>query len=96
MFEDRGGVIPASLFDLAELVRSASLYIGHDTGPTHLAAQLGVPTLALFGPTDASIWRPVGPLARIIAPPREHLLPADMSWLEVDQVVQAAISMLHS
>jgi len=36
-------------FELAGLLRQASFVIGNDTGPTHLAAHLGVPGLALFG-----------------------------------------------
>ncbi len=41
-----------TLAELVELTRRASLFIGGDTGPMHLAAALGVPVLALFGPTD--------------------------------------------
>lgn len=37
------------------------VYVGHDSGPTHLAAQLGAPTVALFGPTSPAVWRPLGP-----------------------------------
>jgi len=49
--------------DLAELARwiaGARLYIGNDSGITHLAAAVGTPTLAIFGPTDPAIWRPAG------------------------------------
>lgn len=41
-----------SIPQLIALTRRASLFVGGDTGPTHLAALLGVPTVALFGPTD--------------------------------------------
>jgi hypothetical protein len=49
--------------DLAELARwisGARLYIGNDSGITHLAAAVGTPTLALFGPTDPTLWCPAG------------------------------------
>lgn len=36
------------------------LFVGHDSGITHLAALLGVPTIALFGPTDPARWAPRG------------------------------------
>lgn len=41
---------PASLLELRELLASAALFVGNDSGPMHLAAALGVPCLALFGP----------------------------------------------
>jgi ADP-heptose:LPS heptosyltransferase len=48
------------ILDLAHELAAADLFIGHDTGVTHLAAALAVPTIALFGPTDPRIWRPLG------------------------------------
>ncbi len=45
---------------------AASHYIGNDSGITHLAAALGTPTLALFGPTDPAQWAPRGPHVRIL------------------------------
>lgn len=47
-------------FQLAALLYSARLYIGHDSGPTHLAAMLGVPTVALFGFTSPILNAPIG------------------------------------
>ena len=50
----------SNLLDLAQWIRGARLYIGNDSGITHLAAATGVPTLALFGPTDPEVWGPRG------------------------------------
>jgi ADP-heptose:LPS heptosyltransferase len=50
-----------SLPVLAALLSQAGVFVGNDSGVSHLAASSGVPTLALFGPTDPSIWRPLGP-----------------------------------
>ena len=50
----------ASLVELARELASARLYIGNDSGITHLAAAVGCPTIALFGPTDAAVWAPRG------------------------------------
>jgi heptosyltransferase-1 len=47
--------------ELARLLARARLYVGHDSGPTHLAAALGVPTLALFGFTSPILNAPIGP-----------------------------------
>jgi ADP-heptose:LPS heptosyltransferase len=51
---------------LAALMRQADLYLGNDSGITHLAAACGIPTVALFGPTDPQIWGPRGPQVSII------------------------------
>lgn len=47
-----------SLADLIALLAKARLVVGNDSGPLHLAAALGTPTLALFGPTDPNLYRP--------------------------------------
>ncbi|MBV8864675.1 MAG: glycosyltransferase family 9 protein [Acidobacteriaceae bacterium] len=48
------------LAELAHWLSGAKLYIGNDSGITHLAAALGIPTLALFGPTEPAKWAPRG------------------------------------
>lgn len=44
--------------ELATLIGAASVYVGPDTSVTHLAAATGVPTVALYGPTDPRLWGP--------------------------------------
>lgn len=44
--------IPTSLTQYVSLARRARLFVGGDTGPMHLAAALGVPVVAILGPTD--------------------------------------------
>jgi len=48
------------LYDLARWLARARLYVGNDSGITHLAAAVGTPVLALFGPTDPAVWGPRG------------------------------------
>lgn len=76
--------------DLSELARwlaGARLYIGNDSGITHLAAALGVPTLALFGPTDPARWAPRGE--------NVHFLRCDpIEKLPLETVLQAANRLL--
>ncbi len=55
-----------SLLQLAALLKRSTAYLGNDSGITHLAAALGLPTLAIFGPTDPAIWGPRGPGVRIL------------------------------
>ena len=54
-----------SLRDLLVLATAAAAYVGNDAGPTHLAA-LAAPTLALFGPTEPAVWRPLGKSVRVV------------------------------
>ncbi len=48
------------LSQTAGILTHAAMFVGHDSGLTHLAAALAVPTIALFGPTDAVRWTPRG------------------------------------
>lgn len=54
------------LLDLAACLQEVSLFVGNDSGVTHLAAFLGVPTIALFGPSDPVQWAPLGPRVRVL------------------------------
>src|SRR5262249_51555088 len=53
-------VADLSLSQLSAVLQRVAAYVGNDSGVTHLAALAGVPTLALFGPTDPAYWAPVG------------------------------------
>ena len=48
------------LVTMAGILSHAALFVGHDSGLTHVTAALHVPTLALFGPTAISRWAPRG------------------------------------
>ena len=53
---------------LIALLRRSRLMVGPDTGPVHLAAALGVPTVGLFGPTDPRRNGPYGPCHKSLRP----------------------------
>ncbi len=53
---------------LAALLARCQAFVGHDSGITHLAAAVGIPTLALFGPTDPLVWGPRSPRACVLQP----------------------------
>ena len=63
-----GAALPlfTSLGELVALLRRAHLFVGGDTGPLHMAALLGVPTVALFGPTDPERNGPYWPGCRTL------------------------------
>jgi ADP-heptose:LPS heptosyltransferase len=93
---------PAGLGALKNALARARLFVGADTGPTHIAAALGVPTLGLLGPTDVNKLAPYGPKSRGIAsgarcsPCKLRWCPDTvcMSGLDVDTVEAAALELL--
>jgi heptosyltransferase III len=76
-----------NLADLAAWMRGARLYIGNDSGITHLAAATGCRTLALFGPTDPAVWAPRGPNVKV-------LRASPLADLSVESVLLAANRLL--
>ena len=59
------------LLGLLSLLKSVHGYIGNDSGVTHLSAFIGIPTLAIFGPSDPVRWRPSGRKVEIVRPALE-------------------------
>lgn len=74
---------------LGAVVARASLYVGNDSGVSHLAAAFGAPTLALFGPTDPAVWSPVGRRVTTLRSDDEK-----MSGLSFDPVRSAAATLM--
>jgi heptosyltransferase III len=55
---------------IARVLSRGRIYLGNDSGLTHLAAAVSGPeVLALFGPTDPRVWAPLGPHVQTIAAP---------------------------
>ncbi|MEX2222101.1 MAG: lipopolysaccharide heptosyltransferase I [Candidatus Rokuibacteriota bacterium] len=82
---------PTDLHELAALLRRASLMVANDTGPLHLAAALGTPSLGLFGPTRAERNGPYGPRGRGLQSPD-----GTMAALGPEAAVEAALGLLAS
>lgn len=61
---------PPDLLLAHALLARARLFVGGDTGLSHLAAAAGCPTLALFGPSDETLYAPWGPHVRVVRGPR--------------------------
>ncbi|HEV2117856.1 MAG TPA: glycosyltransferase family 9 protein [Terriglobales bacterium] len=62
-------VLSCPLSELVAFTRRARLFIGGDTGPMHLAAALGVPVVALFGPTSPARNGPFGTRSMVLRSP---------------------------
>jgi heptosyltransferase III len=69
------------LSGLAVVLMQSRAFAGHDSGITHIAAAVGIPTLCLWGPTKQSIWRPLGSNVRLLNAPN-----GDLPNLEVKRV----------
>jgi heptosyltransferase-2 len=52
--------------ELAARLARCRIFLGHDSGISHLAAAAGAPCVLLFGPTDPALWAPSGPKVRVI------------------------------
>ena len=59
--------------ELAALLTRCRLFLGHDSGISHLAAAVGIPCVLLFGPTDPDIWAPLQPTVTVVRSPDETL-----------------------
>jgi len=70
---------------LGAVLARAGLYLGNDSGVSHLAAAWGAPVLALFGPTDPAQWAPVGPRVKVLRAQDEK-----MDGLALEEVERAA------
>jgi heptosyltransferase III len=66
---------------LAHRLRECHLFLGHDSGVSHLAAACGVPCRLLFGPTDPAVWAPLGESVRVL-----RAAQGDLTGLTVDEV----------
>jgi ADP-heptose:LPS heptosyltransferase len=83
-----------SFGDIASLARRAAFCIGNDTGPTHLAAVAGCPTLALFGEdSDPALCAPRGPRVAVLRrQPLARLPLADVQAALQDLINQTAVT----
>lgn len=70
---------------LAPRLARSRLFIGNDSGITHLAAVAGCPTVAVFGPTDPTVWQPMGPQISVLQ---------GKPWPHLDTVLAATRALL--
>lgn len=51
---------------VAGVIKNYDLFIGNDSGTSHLASALGLPTITIFGPTSPGLWKPIGQKSIIV------------------------------
>jgi heptosyltransferase-3 len=57
----------APLEEIKSLIAGASLFVGNDSGPAHMAAAFGIPVVVIFGPSDPVVWAPWRTQAEVLA-----------------------------
>jgi heptosyltransferase-3 len=71
------------LAEIKSLLASASVFLGNDSGPAHMAAAFGIPSVVLFASSDPAIWGPWRTPSEVIA------APAGIARIRVEQVLEA-------
>jgi ADP-heptose:LPS heptosyltransferase len=72
---------------LGAVLSRAGVFVGNDSGVSHLAAAWGAPVVALFGPTDPTVWAPVGTVVRTVRAADRAL-----ESIDVERVAATALS----
>jgi heptosyltransferase-3 len=80
-------VVGLELEEAASVLSASERYVGNDSGITHLASALGLPVVALFGPSDPASWGPRGARVRVLRGAGD-----DVSRIGVDAAWEALVS----
>ncbi len=73
-----------------ELLKEGDLLVGNDSGPVHLGGVMGIPTIAIFGPTNPRVWAPPWKNVRVIS------RPGGLEVLETREVMEACLQELQA
>jgi ADP-heptose:LPS heptosyltransferase len=76
-------VFQGSLREVKAVMSKAALFIGNDSGPAHMAAAFGVPSLVLFSTSNAAIWGPWRTDSEVV------IAPDGMAEVSVSRVIAA-------
>lgn len=76
-------VFRGTLKDVKALLSKAALFAGNDSGPAHIAAAFGVPSVVLFGPSSPAIWGPWRTESEVV------VAPDGLSNVSVSRVITA-------
>jgi ADP-heptose:LPS heptosyltransferase len=82
-FRDFRTISGAPLSDIKALLAGAALFVGNDSGPAHMAAAFGVPSVVVFGPSDPAVWGPWRTASEVLQNPE------GIAGVETAQVLDA-------
>ncbi|MFT5465080.1 MAG: heptosyltransferase-3 [Verrucomicrobiales bacterium] len=77
--------------DLARELARCTIFLGHDSGISHLAGAVGLPCVLVFGPTDPQIWAPQNPAVQTVRAPTKS-----MAAVTPTQIVDRASNILRN
>lgn len=81
------------LLETACVLSRADVFVGNDSGISHLAAAMGTATVAIFGPTDPGVYGPLGPNAAVFAAKNDDFTAAGSGdWQRVAEMVRGSIN----
>ena len=75
--------------ELAAVLRQCALFVGHDSGISHIAAAVGTPSVLLFGPTDPAVWAPMNEQVQVLRSPSTAV--ADVALEDVRRAAESLI-----
>jgi heptosyltransferase-3 len=76
-------IVNEPLSQTKQLLNAASLFVGNDSGPAHMAAAFGLPVVVIFGASDPAIWGPWRTVSEVVT------APGGISHVETAQVLDA-------
>ncbi|MBZ5623000.1 MAG: glycosyltransferase family 9 protein [Acidobacteriia bacterium] len=82
-YRDFRTIRDAPLSEIKQLLSTASLFVGNDSGPAHMAAAFGLPVVVIFGAADPAIWGPWRTASEVLT------APGDIADIEDAQVLDA-------
>jgi ADP-heptose:LPS heptosyltransferase len=83
-------VADLALAQVVAVLSCADAFVGNDSGVTHLAAGMGLRTSVLFGPTDPTVYRPIGPALTVFQGTEDHF--AEASDPELQRAVVESLT----
>ncbi|MGQ9650716.1 MAG: glycosyltransferase family 9 protein [Phycisphaerae bacterium] len=92
---DEAFLIEEDFVRAAGHIAAADLYLGNDAGMTHVAAAMGVATVAIYGPTDPAVWRPLGKHVCLVGTPQPGMAIEAVSVASVLAAVQSRLAQLR-
>jgi len=80
----------STLAEMMSLLAGADLFVGNDSGPAHVAAAFGIPTVVIFGASNSQVWYPWRTSHQVV----ESGQPRSILAVEIDTVRRAAAGLL--